>query len=114
MSDDLLASVELSSPHPGVIAMNHAAEVCEAGPCCIHRPSDHHMVGWPMAFRTDRAMRCPTHGDHALVLTERVCEHGCGHPDPDSLTWLWLHDPEDCGAWGVHGCCRCCRGGPNA
>lgn len=107
--DDLLAGVEFSSPRPGVVLMNHAAEVCQDGPCCIHRPSDHHMASWPMTFRPDRAILCPTHEDHALVLTERVCAHGCGHPDPDSLAWLRQHDPSDFGGWGVHGCCHCCR-----
>lgn len=114
MDDDLLAGVEFSSPHPGVILINHSPEVCAGSPCCIHAPSTHHMTGWPMTFRSDRPLLCPTHGTHALVLTERVCCHGCGHPDPDSLAWLLEHDPFDDGAWGAHGCDRCCRdGAPN-
>lgn len=104
--------MEISSPRPGVVVANHAATVCQGGPCCIHNPSEHHMKEWQMVFRSDRAVLCPTHGDHALTLTERVCKHGCGHPDPDSLAWLEEHDPE--GGWGVHGCCGCCREGRGA
>ena len=44
----------------------------------------------------------------ATGLTERVCEHGVGHPDPDSVAWkeAWArkHQPGSVGAWGVHGC----------
>ena len=106
---DSLAHLEFSSPAPGVILMNHSAEACDGERCCIHNPSDHHMAGWPMAFRSDRPLLCPTHEDHALVLTERKCSHGIGHPDPDSLAYLRLHDPDDVGAWGVHGCDRDCH-----
>jgi len=35
-------------------------------------------------------------------IIERMCIHGVGHPDPDSLTYL--HGRDD----GVHGCCGCC------
>jgi len=108
VTDDLLANVEFSSPRPGIVQMTHAAEICDGEPCVIHSPSDHHMADWPTTFRSDRAMLCPTHKNHALVLTERICQHNCGHPDPDSLTWLRLHDPLGLGAWGTHGCCRCC------
>lgn len=38
-------------------------------------------------------------------LVERHCNHGIGHPDPDSLNWqqraLGIRD-------GVHGCDGCC------
>lgn len=104
--DDLLAGVEFSSPRPGLILMNHAAEICEGEHCCLHNPSAHRMRDWPLEFRTDRPLLCPTHGDHALVLTERLCPvDGVGCPDPDSLAYLRVHDPDDLGAWGVHGCC---------
>lgn len=106
---DLVGNVELSSSRPVAVQVNHAAKACEGGHCCIHNPSDHHMAAWPLTFRTGRAIPCPTHGDHGLVLTERLCPHGVGHPDPDSLAWLRRHDPAGVGGWGVHGCDLCCR-----
>lgn len=81
-----------------VVLQTHGADVC-AGPladngqpvCCIHNPSDHHMVTWPQNWRADRA------------LMERVCPHGVGHPDPDGL----FRDGDD-----VHGCDGCCHRRP--
>lgn len=66
----------------------HRATDC-VGPCPIHRPTDHHMRSWPLIYRFDRA------------IFERRCEHGIGHPDPDSLDETH----------GVHGCDGCCRPG---
>jgi hypothetical protein len=43
------------------------------------------MKDWPQHYRYDRGM------------TERICPHGVGHPDPDDRT-----------ANGVHGCDGCC------
>jgi hypothetical protein len=100
---------DMFSPAPGVVAITHAPEVCDGSFCCVHNPSDHHMRDWPLTFRTDNGMLCPSHSGHGLVLSERICEHGCGHPDPDSLAWLRQHDPFDIGSWGIHGCCRCCQ-----
>lgn len=105
--ESALYAMEISSPRSGVVLVSHAPSMCEGSSCCIHNPSDHHMKGWLLTFRSDRAIPCPTHQDHPLTLSERQCEHGCGHPDPDSLAWLAQHDPE--GEWGVHGCCGCCQ-----
>ncbi len=55
----------------------------------VHAPSDHPMRVFPLNYRADREM------------TERVCPHGVGHPDPDQ-------DLSD--AQGVHGCDGCCTG----
>jgi hypothetical protein len=33
---------------------------------------------------------------------ERICEHGCGHPDPDDHRILTGEDD------GIHGCDGCC------
>lgn len=38
-------------------------------------------------------------------LAERVCRHGIGHPDPDSLAYLESRGVE---GMGVHGCDGCC------
>jgi hypothetical protein len=64
----------------------HDPERCRGRPCCVHHPSDHHMVGWPQLWRADR------------YLMERTCPHGVGHPDPDDL------NPDR-----QHGCDGCCR-----
>lgn len=63
----------------------HAKSRCQGPACCIHNPSDHHMVDWPQLWRADRN------------LMERTCPHGIGHPDPD-------HIGDDL----VHGCDGCC------
>lgn len=42
-------------------------------------------------------------------LVEVLCEHGVGHPHPDSVAWLDEHGPPGAkGAWGSHGCDGCC------
>lgn len=64
-------------------------------------------------------------------LTERMCEHGIGHPDINSVEWLkrlyddgtlfnlgildpptpeMLNDPNfnPYSAFTIHGCCGCC------
>lgn len=60
-----------------MITSMHAQKRCEGEFCPFHNPSDHHMKTWPMVIRYDR-----------YGLTERLCGHGYGHPDPDSVTWL--------------------------
>lgn len=66
------------------------------GHCPIHAPSDHHMVDWPVELRSGGLM-------------ERICEHGVGHPDPDSYAYFESLNPKDAWAWGVHGCDGCCH-----
>lgn len=68
----------------------HSKELC-MGPCPFHSPSNHHMRKWPKNVRIDKSF-----------LTERICKHGVGHPDPDSLKWL--NDK----AMQIHGCDGCC------
>jgi hypothetical protein len=55
----------------------HGPKLCSGQTCCIHNPSDHHMVDWPMIFNNQR-----------LFLAQRVCEHGVAHSDPDSLRYF--------------------------
>lgn len=64
----------------------HPSDKCKGEYCCIHNPSDHHMKTWPQHWRSDRG------------ITERICEHGCGHPDPDDPTGDTIH--------GCDGCCQ--------
>ena len=78
----------------------HVLDDCIGEFCPIHNPSGHHMREWPITIRFDRG-----------ALTERVCSHGCGHPDPDSLAYFRrkLGDRYPRYALGVHGCDGCCR-----
>lgn len=88
-------SIEL--PNGQVLHNVHPPAQCEGRACCIHNPGDHHMRGWPMLWRTDRA------------IMERTCVHGIGHPDPDHMAHtLTLPGPVDEYDSGVHGCDGCC------
>lgn len=72
----------------------HKSAQCKGHPCCIHHPSKHHMVGWKLNLRSSGLM-------------ERICPHGIGHPDPDSVAYFRRVDPET--KWlSVHGCDGCC------
>lgn len=79
----------------GVIVNTHGPAVCAGETCVLHNPSDHPLRDAPMVFRMDKA-----------ALVERTCEHGIGHPDPDSVAHLERTTGDD--GWGVHGCDGCC------
>jgi len=66
----------------------HAAFECREENCAVHSPSNHHMRTWPINYRMDRG------------ITERICKHGIGHPDPDCI-----RAKED----SIHGCDGCCQ-----
>lgn len=72
----------------GYLVSHHVREVCQA-PCPIHAPSQHGMVDWPLYWRSDFGM------------FERLCPHGIGHWDPDSLAFTGVH--------AIHGCDGCCK-----
>jgi hypothetical protein len=72
----------------------HPKMSCAGQNCVIHNPSDHHMRDWP------------THWRDELGLMERLCPHGIGHPDPDSLDYLTGIGHEDRGTHGCDGCCN--------
>ncbi len=97
-----LIGVDVAEPRYGIqlgksILRTHGKAQC-AGPvgnngkpiCCIHNPSDHHMLTWPQNWRGDKGMM------------ERLCHHGIGHPDPDDLKVRTTSSA------GVHGCDGCC------
>lgn len=63
----------------------HARGQCAGQFCCVHHPSQHHMITWPQLWRADRG------------LMERTCPHGVGHPDPDDASLSRTH--------GCDGCC---------
>lgn len=69
-----------------------------SGNCPYHNPSEHVMREFPRHVRFDRNL-----------LVERICPHGVGHPDPDSLAHLRERSPDL--ENGVHGCDGCCREG---
>jgi hypothetical protein len=72
----------------------HDPAVCEGRGCPVHHPSDHPMADWPARWRGDRG------------VTERVCRHGVGHPDPDDMAYRKAAGHR--GAQGIHGCDGCC------
>lgn len=72
----------------------HGKAECKGEFCSLHNPSDHHMKGWKTLVRRDR--NC---------MTERICTHGIGHPDPDSLAWMERVGIDDDGTHGCDGCC---------
>lgn len=71
---------------------HHARADCDGHPCPFHTPSLHPMIEEPMNLRESG-------------LIERMCKHGVGHPDPDSVTWFQRHGLE---GFGIHGCDGCC------
>lgn len=73
----------------------HDVDQCAGEKCPFHNPSGHHMVGWPKNMRLDNR-----------ALVERICEHGVGHPDPDSVAFFKRKGMTH---MGVHGCDGCCR-----
>lgn len=78
----------------GASISTHAADACAGEFCCFHKPSDHPLRDADMVLRLDRD-----------ALIERVCEHGIGHSDPDSLAW---QKSVGLGGAGGHGCDGCC------
>lgn len=86
MSPDNAVALEHSDRHMVGV---HDPVLCEGRPCALHNRSAHHLRHLPQIWRADRH------------IIERVCEHGVGHPDPDS-PW----DDDDAN-W-IHGCDGCC------
>jgi hypothetical protein len=74
---------------------HHGSSTCQL-PCPFHGPSNHPLKDSAMHWRADRG------------ILERICQHGVGHPDPDSLAF---HSDDS----GIHGCCieRCCAAPPD-
>lgn len=93
-----MAELEITVGAGGQRIHHHAREDCDGPPCPFHSPSLHLLVEAPMNYRNDRR------------LLERICVHGVGHPDPDSLAFGLRHGGTDL---GVHGCCGCCRRVPS-
>lgn len=63
--------------------------------CPIHRHSQHKGSERPMLLRE-------------TGLVEHPCEHGVGHPCPDSAAYFDRALDHKPGTWSVHGCDGCC------
>lgn len=86
--------------HGGRMLETHGPAQCGSGFCCIHRPSAHVLNDRPLLWRDDSRP----------AFMERVCPHGIGHPDPDSLAWLATvqRNPRLVEALEIHSCDGCC------
>jgi hypothetical protein len=91
--------------YKGDVIATHSRDICKIRPCFIHEPSGHRMRDWPVLFRFDK-----------MALVERLCEHGVGHPDPDSVHYFdVMYERTGLGRYaemGVHGCDGCCFARP--
>lgn len=77
---------ELTNLHPETVDCYHYG-------CVVHFPSPHRLSEAPYNWRQDRG------------IMERICQHGVGHPDADTLAFFHKIGQD----WqGVHGCCGCC------
>lgn len=77
----------------------HDTSKCAGEHCVIHQPSQHPMRLFRTHWRPDRG------------LMERICPHGVGHPDPDSLAFVAREVGVDRARTEcVHGCDGCCAG----
>lgn len=90
----------------GVKWKTHPVSSCAGSNCCFHNPSDHPLKNARLISRPDRAY--VSESGVFMLLMERVCPHGIGHADPDSVAWL--NSVEGPNHWGVHGCDGCCTG----
>jgi len=92
VADDLAALGLANNPEP---IPAHPPDACAGHHCPFHNPSDHHMKDWPKSIR-------------ASGMTERHCEHGVGHPDPDALAFFAAQGHVS-DIFGIHGCDGCCH-----
>lgn len=85
---------DLVSMPGNLLLRTHARTACEGQVCCVHNPSDHHMVSWDQEWNI------------RLHLMQRVCEHDVLHPDPDDLM-VRTREPGWPHTW-AHTCDGCC------
>ena len=93
---DHVAEGDMGLQLPGGAALVnvHPPAACSGYGCPLHHPSDHALKDASLNWRQDRG------------LFERLCSHGIGHPDPDSIAYLRRSGSDED---GTHGCCGCCR-----
>lgn len=76
----------------------HDPSNCAGTNCAIHNPSDHPLNSAKLIIRAD---------SFKFGLIERICSHGIGHSDPDSVAYF---EQQGTHGMGVHGCDGCCNG----
>lgn len=86
--------VGLNDEHGTTLVNVHTVDQCDGQPCCIHNPSNHHMIQWT-----------PSWNDATGVMFRR-CPHDYLHPDPDNLTHLRRINRI---TYAVHHCDGCCQ-----
>jgi hypothetical protein len=104
---EMLAKESFALSNGDVLKNVHPKGSCEGYTCVIHNPSPHVMRLMPTAYTTFKGW------DHPMIT--RVCEHGQGHPDPDS--WAFAYKTTTFGKTGPYemlkyhtsSCCKCCR-----
>lgn len=80
----------------------HKGDTCK-GYCPFHNPSDHPLKDATIAIRGHNPFSMKPAG-----FVERICEHGIGHSDPDSVAY---YDFMGISGTGIHGCDGCCSNG---
>lgn len=108
MTKDILGNpVKLGRRYKDGSRPFHSRAQCRGAdqhPCPWHAPSKHGMRNFTRVIRFDK-----------YGLVERICSHGCGHPDPDSAAFLapllqkeygWAQKDADM-VLGTHGCDGC-------
>lgn len=89
--------VGLNDGHSTVLVNVHTVDQCAGQPCCIHNPSNHHMMRWTPSW------------DDTYGVMWRRCPHGNLHPDPDDLDY-WRHrNMERARVRFTHVCDGCCQ-----
>ena len=76
--------------HTERVVFTHSEDECRGAYCTIHFRSAHLMRSFPQHWRSD------------ILLMERTCPHGIGHPDPDEQNINVFIES--------HGCDGCCQG----
>ena len=79
------------------VLVTHGDGECLLAHCALHNPSRHPLASAPLRWRSD------------IQILERVCPHGIGHPDPDSMDSVnALYGEMTAGTFSVHSCDGCC------
>lgn len=86
----------------GQIWWVHKRDICAGSFCAIHNPSDHLLKDARIIIRGANPFSMKPYG-----FVERVCTHGIGHSDPDSVAYF---DSIGISHTGIHGCDGCCDG----
>lgn len=93
---------EFTDQVTGTVWNVHESSTCEGGHCAIHNPSDHPLKDAPIHLRGPNPFSMKPTG-----FIERMCEHGVGHSDPDSVAF---YNSIGQTGTGIHGCDGCCTG----